>query len=145
MKDFARSAAATALMVAGLAYVGLVTADEAQAQPGPFPQWCPGDTWDPGWGPNSDWNRCHNNPVLPLPGPNVPGHHLGDHGGHGRPGDPAGPGHPGGPGGPGGGAPGGPGGPGGGPGGGPPGGPGGPGGGPGAGAPGGPGGPGGGP
>src|SRR5271169_3191035 len=81
MKDFARSAAATALIVAGLAYVGLVTADEAQAQPGPFPQWCPGDTWDPAWGPNSDWNRCHNNPVLPLPGPNAPGHHLGDHSG----------------------------------------------------------------
>jgi len=49
-------------------------------------------------------------PGFALPGPNVPGHHLGDHGGHCRPGDPAGPGHPGGPGGSGAGAPGGPGG-----------------------------------
>ena len=59
MKGFSRSAAATAVMVAGLAWVGLVAANEVQAQPGPFPQWCPGDSWDPTWGPNSDWNRCH--------------------------------------------------------------------------------------
>ena len=51
-------------MVAGLAWVGLVTADEAQAQPGPFPQRCPGDSWEPAWGPSSDWKRCHNNPVC---------------------------------------------------------------------------------
>ena len=69
MKDFARSAAATAVMVAGLTCVGLVAADEAQAAPGPFPQWCPGDSWDPTWGPNSDWNRCHANPVVPQPNP----------------------------------------------------------------------------
>src|ERR1700751_709419 len=59
MKGFSRSAAATAVMVAGLAWVGLVAANEVQAQPGPFPQWCPGDSWDPTWGPNSGWNRCH--------------------------------------------------------------------------------------
>src|ERR1700761_463948 len=134
MKDFARSAVATAVMVAGLACVGLVVADEAQAAPGPFPQWCPGDPWDPTWGPNSDWNQCHNNPVLPAPNPVVPGQDLGHHGapgGHGHPGGHGGPG--GAPGGPGGGPPGGgPGAPGSGHGGGAPGGgPGGPGGGPG--------------
>src|ERR1700761_2188522 len=88
MKDFARSAIATAVMVAGLACVGLVVADEAQAAPGPFPQWCPGDPWDPTWDPNSDWNQCHNNPVLPAPNPVVPGQDLGHHGapgGHGHP------------------------------------------------------------
>ena len=31
-------------------------AADAQAQPGPFPQWCPGEYWDPGWGNNWDWN-----------------------------------------------------------------------------------------
>src|SRR3984885_5499362 len=102
MKDFACSAAATAVIVAGLAWGGLAAADVAQAQPGPLPQWCPGYSWDPGWGPNSDWNRCHDNQPLPLPlpGPGVPGHHHGDHGGQSRPGNPGGPGHPGGPGGP---------------------------------------------
>jgi hypothetical protein len=41
----------------GVAGVGAAT--EAQAQPGPFPQWCPGEFWDPGWGDNWDWNGCH--------------------------------------------------------------------------------------
>ena len=31
----------------------------AQAQPGPFPQWCRGDFWDPAWGPNWDEWHCH--------------------------------------------------------------------------------------
>src|ERR1700761_5338900 len=112
MKDLARSVAATAVMVAGLACVGLVAADEAQAQPGPFPQWCPGDSWDPTWGPNSDWNRCHANPVVPAPNPVVPDHaggHHGGPGGHDHPGGPGAPGAPGGGGpgaGPGGGGPG---------------------------------------
>src|ERR1700735_4007996 len=117
MNDFARSAVATAVIVAGLACVGLVAAGESQAQPGPFPQWCPGDSWDPAWGPNSDWNGCHVNPVSPLPGPVVPDHHLGHPGGPDHPGGPGGGDHPGGPGAPGsapggpsGGAPGGPGG-----------------------------------
>ena len=31
----------------------------AQAQPGPFPQWCPGEFWDPIWGGNPDGFHCH--------------------------------------------------------------------------------------
>lgn len=31
----------------------------AQAQPGPFPQWCPGEFWDPIWGGNPDGGHCH--------------------------------------------------------------------------------------
>ncbi|MCV7353164.1 hypothetical protein [Mycobacterium parmense] len=43
----------------GLGLAGLGVATDAQAHPGPFPQWCPGDNWDPGWGNNWDWNHCH--------------------------------------------------------------------------------------
>ncbi len=39
-------------MGAALGVVGVGAAVDAQAQPGPFPQWCPGDFWDPGWGDN---------------------------------------------------------------------------------------------
>ncbi|OMC49974.1 hypothetical protein A5744_02670 [Mycobacterium sp. IS-1264] len=46
-------------MIVGLGLAGLGAAIEAQAQPGPFPQWCPGEFWDPGWGNNWDWNNCH--------------------------------------------------------------------------------------
>ena len=33
----------------------------AQAQPAPLPDyhWCPGEYWDPGWGDNWEWGRCH--------------------------------------------------------------------------------------
>jgi hypothetical protein len=37
-------------------------ASVAEAQPaGPLPDyhWCPGQFYDPGWGNNWDWNRCH--------------------------------------------------------------------------------------
>ncbi|MGA7051902.1 MAG: hypothetical protein WBZ37_11615 [Mycobacterium sp.] len=44
----------------------------AQAQPGPFPQWCPGEFWDPLWGGNPDGFNCHDG----FPGWN-------DHGGYG--------------------------------------------------------------
>lgn len=58
MKNVARFTAA-AVIAAGLGLAGLGAATEAQAQPGPFPQWCPGDFWDPLWVPNPDpWN-CH--------------------------------------------------------------------------------------
>jgi hypothetical protein len=81
MKDSARFAAAIAVMAAGLGLVGSGAANEAQAQPGPLPQWCPGDLWDPGWGPNSDWKRCHDDPVQtvpqPLPGRGAQGYHPG--------------------------------------------------------------------
>jgi hypothetical protein len=60
MKKFARIAA-TAAAVAGLGLVGLGAATDAQAKPGPFPQWCPGEFWDPGWGDNWDRGGCHDN------------------------------------------------------------------------------------
>src|SRR5271170_7647493 len=59
MKNVARFAAATAVMAAGLGLAGLGAATVAQAQPGPFPQWCPGDFWDPIWGGNPDGFHCH--------------------------------------------------------------------------------------
>lgn len=30
----------------------------AQAAPGPYPQWCPGEFWDPLWGFNPDGLSC---------------------------------------------------------------------------------------
>ncbi len=61
MNTFARSAATTLAMTAGLGLAGLGFADIAQAQPAPLPDyhWCPGQFYDPGWGPNWDWNECH--------------------------------------------------------------------------------------
>ena len=59
MKNNLRLAATTFAMVAGLGLAGLGVATNAQAQPGPFPQWCPGNFWDPGWGDNWDWGQCH--------------------------------------------------------------------------------------
>src|ERR1700761_6539241 len=61
MKNHLRLAATTCAMVAGLGLAGLGVAPNAQAQPGPFPQWCPGDFWDPGWGDNWDMGGCHDN------------------------------------------------------------------------------------
>jgi hypothetical protein len=48
-------------MTAGLGLAGVGTAINAQAQPAPLPDyhWCPGDFYDPAWGPNWDWNECH--------------------------------------------------------------------------------------
>jgi hypothetical protein len=54
-------AAATAI-TAGLGLAGVGAASIAEAQPaGPLPDyhWCPGQFFDPGWGNNWDWNRCH--------------------------------------------------------------------------------------
>lgn len=64
--------AATALAIGGLGLAGLGIATQAQAHPGPFPQWCPGEFWDPGWGNNWDWNNCHDwpgGPATPGVGP----------------------------------------------------------------------------
>ncbi len=49
------------MIAAGLGLAGLGAPTEAQAQVGPFPQWCPGDYWDPGWGNNWDGGGCHDN------------------------------------------------------------------------------------
>jgi uncharacterized membrane protein YgcG len=97
VKNSVRFAAATAVMAAGLGLAGLGVATEAQAQVGPFPQWCPGDFWDPGWGNNWDGGRCHDNW---RGGPGDRGG-FGDHGGPGGFGDHGGPGDHGGFGGPG--------------------------------------------
>ncbi|HXB86240.1 hypothetical protein [Mycobacterium sp.] len=96
MKRIAGIAAATVAMAAGLGFAGVAAATDAQAQPGPFPQWCPGEFWDPGWGDNWDWGGCHDN----FRGPGGPGWDRGgpgwDRGGPGGPGwDHGGPGGPG--------------------------------------------------
>ncbi len=71
---------------AGLGMAGL-GASEAQVAPGPFPQqWCPGEYWDPGWGNNWDWGRCHDN----WQGPGGPG--WGPNGAYGPGWGPGGPG-----------------------------------------------------
>ena len=51
-----------ALAAGGVALSTLgTTAGTAQAAP-PAPMyhhhWCPGDRWDPGWGPYGNWNNC---------------------------------------------------------------------------------------
>jgi hypothetical protein len=90
MKNVARFAAATAVMAAGLAPAGLVAATDAQARSALFPRWCPGDFWDPGWGPNWDWAGCHDNWRGPGPNPH-PDPHWGPGWGPGAP-PPGGPG-----------------------------------------------------
>jgi hypothetical protein len=52
------------MMSAGLGLAGLGAAAVAEAQPAPFApfpayHWCPGQWWDPGWGRNWDFGRCH--------------------------------------------------------------------------------------
>ena len=63
VKNIKRIAAATAITT-GLGLAGLGAASVAEAFPGPagpLPDyhWCPGEGWDPGWGINWDWGRCH--------------------------------------------------------------------------------------
>jgi hypothetical protein len=60
VKNIKRIAAATALTT-GLGLAGLGAAGVAEAYAGPMPDyhWCPGQWYDPGWGNNWDWNRCH--------------------------------------------------------------------------------------
>jgi hypothetical protein len=59
MKNIARVAVSALVISSGLGLAGLGAATVAQAQPGPFPQWCPGDFWDPIWGGNPDGFHCH--------------------------------------------------------------------------------------
>lgn len=87
------------MVSAGLGFAGLGVAGGVQAQVGPFPQyhWCPGQPFDPSWGPNWDWNTCHDDHHRDVDGPN----HSNDYWGPG-PDQHPGPGeYPGGPGGPG--------------------------------------------
>ncbi|WP_077088640.1 hypothetical protein [Mycobacterium rhizamassiliense] len=59
MKTIPRFAATIFAGASLLGLAGVGVASDVQAQPGPFPQWCPGEYWDPGWGNNWDWNGCH--------------------------------------------------------------------------------------
>src|SRR5580693_3209659 len=99
MKRFSRLSAATFALTTALGLAGLGAATDARAQPGPFPQWCPGDFWDPGWGDNWDWGDCHDNWRGPGANPH-PDPHWGPGWGPGGPGGPGAPGDHGGPGGP---------------------------------------------
>ncbi|WP_082956475.1 MULTISPECIES: hypothetical protein [unclassified Mycobacterium] len=69
MKPLPLLAATVFAIIVGLGLGGLGAATEAHAQPGPFPQWCPGDFWDPGWGDNWDRGHCHDNWRGPGPNP----------------------------------------------------------------------------
>lgn len=96
MKNIKRFAAA--ITTAGLGLAGLGVATIAEAQPRPFPEyhWCPGEWWDPGWGNNWDWGRCHDDGWLDAE-PRDQGHWHGPGPWSGGPG-PGGWEHPGGPG-----------------------------------------------
>ncbi|MBV8786994.1 MAG: hypothetical protein JOZ00_09925 [Mycobacterium sp.] len=53
-----------ALTVGGLALSALgLASGTAAAAPAPAPlyhhHWCPGEQWEPGWGPNPNWNNCN--------------------------------------------------------------------------------------
>jgi len=73
VKNIARVAVSTFIISTGLGFAGLGAATVAQAQPGPFPQWCPGDFWDPGWGGNPDGFHCHDGGPGFRQGPGGPG------------------------------------------------------------------------
>jgi hypothetical protein len=59
VKNIARVAVSAIIISSGLGLVGLGATSVAQAAPGPFPQWCPGEFWDPLWGGNPDGFNCH--------------------------------------------------------------------------------------
>nr|WP_081485337.1 hypothetical protein [Mycobacterium xenopi] len=71
MKKYTRFTATTVIVTAGLGLAGLGAASVAQARPGPLPDyhWCPGQFWDPGWGPNWDWDDCHDDHHRDIDGP----------------------------------------------------------------------------
>ena len=59
LKICRRLAATTIAALIALGLAVLEDPAQAQARPGPFPQWCPGDFWDSGWGDNWDQIECH--------------------------------------------------------------------------------------
>jgi hypothetical protein len=76
MRNVALAAAASTFVVSlGLGLAGLGAAAVAEGQPMPFPDyhWCPGQYWDPGWGDNWDWGRCHDDNGYDGEPPNVGG------------------------------------------------------------------------
>lgn len=75
-------------MAAAAGLVGVGTATVAQAQPAPIPQyhWCPGQFWDPGWGPNWDGGNCHDDHHRDADGYDHSHDWNNGPGGHGGPG-----------------------------------------------------------
>jgi hypothetical protein len=71
VKAIPRLAATIFAMGAALGVAGIGAAVDAQAQPAPFPDyhWCPGQFWDPGWGPNWDGGNCHDDYHRDIDGP----------------------------------------------------------------------------
>jgi hypothetical protein len=69
VRNIARIAVSAFIISSGLGLLGVGGATVAQAQPGPFPQWCPGDFWDPVWGFNPDGFHCHDGPGWDHGGP----------------------------------------------------------------------------
>jgi hypothetical protein len=51
------AAASAVLSLAGLG--GAATTNAQPVAPPPTYHWCPGDNWDPAWGLNWEWARCH--------------------------------------------------------------------------------------
>jgi hypothetical protein len=98
MKNVTRAAASAIVLTAGVGLGSLGAAAVAQARPAaPFPayHWCPGDYWDPGWGNNYDWGRCHDDFYYDGE-PHDADHWHGPGAWHpeGGPGGPGGPWHP---------------------------------------------------
>jgi hypothetical protein len=63
MNTLARFAAAAIMVTAGFGLGSVGTATSAHADDPPFPfvgyHWCPGQPFDPSWGPNWDPTTCH--------------------------------------------------------------------------------------
>jgi hypothetical protein len=96
MRKIKRIAAATAIAT-GLGLAGVGPASIVEAQPvGPLPDyhWCPGQSWDPGWGNNWDAGRCHDDGYFDGE-PRDEGHWHGQGPWQGGPGWNNGPGGPG--------------------------------------------------
>ncbi len=63
MSKVARFAAAAVMATAGFGLASVGTATVARADDPPFPfvgyHWCPGQPFDPSWGPQWDPTTCH--------------------------------------------------------------------------------------
>jgi len=62
VKKLMELTATTVVVTGSLALAGLgLASGTAEARVGPLPEyhWCPGENFDPGWGPNWEPNACH--------------------------------------------------------------------------------------
>ncbi|AGC64406.1 putative secreted protein [Mycobacterium liflandii 128FXT] len=63
MSKVARSVAATTMVLTGFGLIGLGAAARTHADDPPWPfvgyHWCPGQPFDPAWGPQWDPTTCH--------------------------------------------------------------------------------------